>query len=320
MPDATQNQVSARQVSYTTNSQSQTEVATGSGTNPATYATGTITFTNGANYSQTFPAGIVFTDNNNIQFTNDEAANLAPLGSATVSAHALVAGPSGNVPIGDINTGSADSHVGMYNNVPFTGGQNAQPYTFVQQSDIDGATTPLKQSLTQSAQASFQQAIHPNEQLLTSPQCTTSVASNHTAGDKASSVTVTVSATCSGEVYDRVAALAMTKTLFASDTTLVPYTITGAISTTILKAILADAKQGTLSLLTQARGTGTYQFNEAQKSNLAQLVAGKSFQDAKNVLLTEEGVSNVTISGANGKILPQDTRLITIIITEQATK
>jgi hypothetical protein len=82
------------------------------------------------------------------------------------------------------------------NEKAFTGGQDAQPYTFVQKSDIDGASTSLQHSTQQSAINDIHQQLQPNEHLVGDPQCTSNVSSDHNTGDRVSQVTVTVITTC----------------------------------------------------------------------------------------------------------------------------
>src|SRR5205807_2886866 len=126
-------------------------------------------------------------------------------GKVTVSAHDVNVGASGNIMALDFNNVQCcgSSSVLVSNPTAFSGGQDPQKYTAVQQSDVDGAANPLKSPLTQSAMSSLQGQKHANEQFVTRPQCTTTVTSNPPVGAKASSVTVTVTAKCSAEVYDQ---------------------------------------------------------------------------------------------------------------------
>ncbi len=82
------------------------------------------------------------------------------------------------------------------NTAAFTGGQDAQPYTFVQQSDIDVSATSLKNSTRQSAINDIHQQLQPNEHLVGDPQCTSHISSDHNALDRVNQVTVTVKTTC----------------------------------------------------------------------------------------------------------------------------
>src|SRR5205085_11111944 len=151
-----------------------------------------------------------------------------------------------------------------YNPAAFSGGQDPQSYTTVQQSDLDGAANPLKPTLLQSAQTSIQGQIHTNEQFVSPAQCTTNVTSVPALGQKATTVTVTVTASCQGEVYDQQGAQALAATLFKKDAATASYTITGQIKTAITKASVVDTHQGTVSLVVNADARGLYQFSDAQ--------------------------------------------------------
>src|SRR5438270_12125429 len=130
-----------------------------------------------------------------------------------------------------------------------TGGQDPQPSTAVQQSDVDGAANPLKGPLTQSALTALEGQKHANEQFVNRPQCTTTVTSNPPVGAKATSVTVTVIAKCSGEVSDQNAAQTIATSLLKSEAPTITgpgYALTGNVVTTVTHATV-DSK-GTCTL------------------------------------------------------------------------
>jgi hypothetical protein len=192
-----------------------------------------------------------------------------------------------------------------------------QIYTVVRQSDIDGAATPLENSLTSNAQAQLQGQVRPNERLISSPLCTPDVTSDHAAGDKASTVTVTVTVTCTGEVYDRDAALAMAAQWLEHDAAQNPgpgYVLQGTVTTTLTQAKVADASQGTIAIAVQAGGFWAFQFNDTQKQNLAKLIAGKARQDAQALLLQQPGVAQANIALSSGNTLPAGPNQITIVV------
>ena len=121
--------------------------------------------------------------------------------SVTVPAHAVNPGAAGNIAAGDVDItfyskGPDQIPVTVVkNDVAFTGGQDAQTFTFVQQSDIDGSATSLKNSTQQSAIDDIHQN-QPNEHLVGDPQCTSDISSDHIAGDRVSQATVTLTTTC----------------------------------------------------------------------------------------------------------------------------
>jgi hypothetical protein len=293
-------------------------------TNPI-QATGILTFYNGNGFAYTVRAGTVFTDSHGVQVENVGAVTIPAgnpntgYGRTTASAIAVVGGTSGNIQAFDFSLflccGSGAVYVS--NASAFTGGQDSQHYIAVSQSDIDGAANPLKTSQLQSAQKAFQSLIKGNEQLVNPAKCTTNVTSNHKAGDRATSVMVTVTATCTGEVFDQQAARNMATSLlmsvaqknFGNGYVL----LDNKVVTDITSASIIDAK-GTVSLNVKAEGVWFYLFNDAAKKNLAKLIAGKSEVDAKTLLLHQPGVSDVQIAVASGTTLPTDPANISVVI------
>jgi baseplate J-like protein len=189
-----------RQIS-STQTQSQTVDATGSGQTDATTATGSLTFTNSLNDQYKFSADTIYVSKSEVQVKIYKNVSVPAKDSIIVPAYAVKAGAAGNIAAGDVNTCVSPSDpdgctVTVKNDAPFTGGQDAQTYTFVQQSDIDGAATSLTNSTQQSAIDDIHQHLHPNEHLVGDPQCTSDTSSDHNAGDRVSQVTVTVTTTC----------------------------------------------------------------------------------------------------------------------------
>jgi VCBS repeat-containing protein len=143
------------------------------------------------------------------------------------------------------------------------------------------------------------------------------VTSDHAAGDEAAKVTVTVTMSCTVEAYDNDGAQAMAKKLLSNQAANDPgsgYGLMGNITTAVGQPTLVDTAHSTLSLPVNAEGIWVYQWNDAQKQDLAKLVAGRSAQDAKMLLQGQKGVSAVNIqlsSGSNG-VLPSEASHITV--------
>ncbi len=324
-PDPSKRQVQARKLTFTTKAQSKTVSATGQKKTTGTRATGTISFYNSSTTVFYVAADNVFTDAQGIQIATDSllaipAGNPAngTYGHATASAHAVNIGSSGNLSAGDITNLQCcgDAAVGVTTTGAFTGGQDPQNYTVVQQSDIDNAVNPLKQPALQSAQTSLIALKRANEQFVNKPQCTNNVTSNANAGDKATSVTVTVTATCTTEVFDQVGAETIAANLLkgeADKDTGGNYSLSGNVLSS-LTSVTADT-QGNLTVLAKAQGVWVYQFDATAKTTLAKLIAGKAQNDATTLLLQQAGVSKVDgISISSGTTLPTDFNQITIVV------
>jgi len=329
-PDPSQRQVQARQLSSTSGPQSKTVNATGVRQTSGTQATGTMTFYNSAFVDQQVNAGTDFLLANGVQIITDinvdipRATGTPPFirtGVASVSAHAGSVGPGGNIAALTINRAccTADSSIFAKNLTAFTGGQDPQNFTVVQQSDIDSAAKPLKDMLTPQAQDSVKGQIHPNEQLVNPLQCTPDVTSDHNAGDRATNVTVIVKVNCSGEVYDKQAAQMIASDLLKQQAAKTPgpgYALVGDLVTKVTQVMVTDPKKGTLLLQVKAEGIWVFQLSDAQKQALANLIAGKSKQDAQALLLKQPGIAraNIVLSGGDGNTLPTDPTQITIVV------
>ena len=114
-------------------------MATGVKTFPATTAHGILTITNGFVIAQELPKGLLFAGADGIEVTTDDAV-FVPAGSAsgygvaTVSAHTVTRGKSGNISALDIDSVEGSS-VYIRNLSAFTGGQDAYSVKLVTPQD-----------------------------------------------------------------------------------------------------------------------------------------------------------------------------------------
>ena len=321
-PDPSKRQIGARQLAFTTQPQSKTVPATGKVTTTGTRATGTFTFYNGNTSAYYVTANTIFTDSQGIQIANDGLVSIpagnpnSGYGHTTVSAHAVNVGVKGNISAGDFSNvpccGSGS--VGISYSSAFTGGQDPQNFTAVQQSDVDNAANPLKPALLQSALTTLNGLKHAGEQYVSNPSCKTQVTPNPGVGSKATSVTVSITATCSAEAYDQASADTIAANLLnaeADKDTGGGYALSGNITTSNASPTV-DGK-GNVTLLVKASGTWVYQLTSTEKTRLAKLIAGKTKQTATAILLQEPNISKVDITIANGDTLPTDYTQISIV-------
>jgi serine/threonine protein kinase len=344
-PDASKQQVGARLLSATTSAHSQTVNTTGQGTTPGTQASGLVALFNFQSSPMGFNAGSVWPNNAScerpmrpIDMVLDQTVTVpaAPqpggYSSAVIAGHILEVGTIGNIPeisagcytFASLWGGATCDQVDQPNPCwivdsvsDFTGGQDPQTYPAVAQSDINNAASDLESANKPNPQQVLQSQIKPNEQLVGTPQCTPKVSSDHQAGDQATQVTVTVTFTCTGEVYDHDGALMMATNLLMQQATADPgagYVLVGKIKAAITTATLGN--QGTVTITTTAEGLWAYQFTQAQQQALARLIAGKSKAEAQQLLTTQTGVASATIqlSGGNGQTLPSDPSKIRIVV------
>ena len=279
--------------------------------------------------------------------------------STHVAAHAITAGSSGDIPAGDINQGSnavfscpigsgamsdivgsnIPEHVNLsmflHPKVPaggsttvvcnpkaFNGGKDAYKQSVVQQVDVNNAygdAKSLEPALDQKAQTSLHAGVQKNEQLISSPQCTSNFSYNHAVGDVAKSVTATITVTCTGEVYDQQGVLAMASQWLKQDAAKNPgsgYALVGKVVTTQTQAKVSNADQGTIAVSVTAEGVWVFQVSDAQKPALVKLVAGKKKGIVQSLLLQQQGVSKVDIQlvGGDGDTFPRNSGKITFVV------
>ena len=322
-PNTSQREVQARQLSYTTPVQSKTVNATGVHNISATQAQGSLTFYNTNSFEQTVAAGTVFTVRG-VQIENNTAAfipagNLPSLGTVTVPAHAITTGSAGNIPFGALKGSCCGNGIAVENQA-FSGGQDPQHYTVVQQSDIDNVANPLLNPTEQSALNTLKGQRRTNEQFVGAPKCSPNVNANPPVGSRSQTVTVSVSASCSGEVYDHTGALEMAVTSLQNQASKVPgasYKLVGQIVPTIKQIQVVDVSKGTISLIIKADGIWEYNFTKALQAQLARQIAGKTQSVAQAILAGQQGVGKVvSISISSGNTLPTDPTQIHFVIQD----
>jgi hypothetical protein len=165
------NQIPGRLLPSLSLTQSQTVKTTGIGHQLATYAHGYISLYNGLLISQVVSAGTIFTGRDGVEIITEQTSVIPPAtppyeGQATVYAHAIMLGSSGNIAGYDINIAISSSILAK-NTTSFYGGLDARTYPMVVQADIDSAVSHLKPSLAQSIQGAFTTQLVSGEALIT---------------------------------------------------------------------------------------------------------------------------------------------------------
>ena len=180
-----------------------TAQATGKGVIAPTTATGSITFYNGQPYTQIIPTGTTLKGQDGVAVITDEAATIPPAaqtipptyGQVTVPAQALVPGTSGNITAGDINEPCCVASVIAQDASAFSGGRNGQHFTYVTKQDVYRAIAPLLSTLEQRVPQLF-------TSLALAPTCVPAVAAVPPIGQKAATVKVTATVSCTAVSYD----------------------------------------------------------------------------------------------------------------------
>lgn len=324
VPDPSKNQVDARALYADSQTQSQTAKATGQGHIDGKQARGELTFYNTSPNEQMIPAGTIVFDPNGLAVVNDQAVTLPALNATdglngvAVAAHTVNVGSAQNIAAYDFNSQPCcNGTVYVTNTASFSGGEDQQSFTYVQQSDIDGVTQGLSATLTQQATATLQSQIRSNERPAGAPRCAAQVSSDRDAGERAAEVTVHVTTSCVGEVYDLQAVQVLAARKLSQDAAINPgqaYAPVGNILVQVTQTVPGD--HGNVLLMTSAAGVWAYQFTPAQRAHLSNLIAGKSAQDARSLLLGQTGVrdATITLTGVGVTTVPGDEKRITINI------
>ncbi len=293
---------------------------------PGTHATGALTFKNYTSFWVTIPKGTTVTNVAGQQVATDKTISVPPdpiiPGIASVSAHAVKVGKSGNIQAMSINKQCCFAGIYVLNASAFSGGLDVQTAHTVQQSDIDSVAKALETLLVQKALSDIQSQLKSGEQLVNAtPGCSiTKVTSNPGVGESAASFTVTSSLRCSDSAYNPQTALlqAEDKLKQVAAQQLGPgFILVGNIATKVEQA--TPGKNGNVDVLVLASGTWKYQFTAAQKLDMAKLIARTTIGEAKARLLQQTGVAAVSISVSGPiidlsghNIVPDDLRAITI--------
>ena len=335
-PNVAKRQVFARAVTATTAAISQTVPATGQGQTQGTQASGLVDIINQTDTPLTLDAGTIIPNNAgfgnapNIQIMLDTGVTVpgcssTSCGSANVNAIVVQPGAIGNVGTTGAfyfcSDGTCNSANEWFVEIAsaFTGGTDPQPYTYVQQSDIDNAANALIAANKPDAQRVLQRQIPSGERLIGTPQCNPNTSANQSSGDQVSQVTVKVTFTCSGEVYDYNGALTMAKNLLAQlgNGRYPSYKLVG-IGASMQKVELSPLNNGVVLLTIQARGTWQAQFDAHTQLELATALVGLSKAEAEAFLLHQSDIqiASIQLKGGSVEVFPSDPSQVKIIIQD----
>lgn len=311
-----------RVVSPLTISQSQAVPTTGKGHQDAKQAHGAITFYNGQLTGVTVLAGTILTASNGVQVVTEQEAlipaesqTIPPtLGQTTVSAHTLVPGVRGNIPPGDINQSCCSPSVLAQNTTSFHGGLNERDFQTVTQQDIASTAAKLKTTVGRSMQAAIEAELTNGEERILLP-CTPTVTSDHQPEQEATSVTVTVSQTCSAVAYNsrELETKATYVLIHQTGTKLATsYSLMGDVTVTVSQATV----QKHVLVSFAASGTWVYTLGNRELQEMKRLIAGKTTHQAVQLVSSLQGIAGAAIAWDETTKLPKDTNLIHFIIVQ----
>ncbi len=281
-------------------SQAQTVPTTGTGHQDARSATGYLTFYNGQFQPVTIAAGTVLTGASGIQVVTDQDAEIPAgtppsYGQVSVSAHAVSPGRKGNIAAYDINQACCATSVLAKNVQPFSGGQDEREFQTVAKSDIATIATPLKTAVAQSVAGAFQGQLQSEEQVFILP-CPPTVTADHLVGQEARQVTVTVSETCRAVAYHSQEVAGKATQLLMTQALQQPGASYGLFGTTHVSVQAASVTKGSAVFLSfSASGTWVYGLSKPAQAQITHLLAGKTTQEASQLLAALPGVEQAAI-------------------------
>ena len=176
-------------------------IATGRQYVPATTATGTITFYNGAIYPQIIPVNTILKGADGVSVITDAQATIPPAeqtipptyGRISILAHAEAPGVIGNINAGDINKACCVTSV-IAQNASFHEGRDAYTYTYLSEKDVQNVKKPLLPTLQSQTLSSL-----PTPQL--NPTCSTVTTSTPQVGKETLNAVLRITETCKAFSY-----------------------------------------------------------------------------------------------------------------------
>ena len=188
-------------------SQSLPGVPTGQKPIAAVPASGTVTFSLSCFLcTETVPKGwIVETGDGSRKYATQKSVTLlGPAGSADVSIVATTGGQAGNV---DKNTitkidGNSDDNLGVTNNNPTSGGQDARTATIIQQSDIDSVRDAYTKDAIPRVTDQLTSKAQGLKLVVVGGQPQVDVTTDHKVGEEVSGFTVNLKVTGNGIAFD----------------------------------------------------------------------------------------------------------------------
>ncbi len=307
-----------RMLAPTTLRQSQTVKTTGKGHQDAKQAQGTITLYNGLFTSQMIAAGTVLTGSDGVQIVTDQeahipAANPPSFGYTTVSAHALYSGSKGNIGAYDISYACCSTAIKAVNTTSFYGGADERDFQTVSQADIHTTATLLKTHLTEELTTALQKQMK-NGEVMIAPPCTPTVRSDHQPGEEAKQVTVSVSEMCNSAAY-KTKELQKDATLLLNSQALqklgAGYSLIGNVQIMVKQATITGTH---INLEFFSLGTYTYKLSTKAQERIKKLIAGKTTQEAMQLLLALPGIKSAVIHFDENTKLPKDPRNIQLVV------
>jgi hypothetical protein len=299
-------------------SQKRLVKASGKGHQNASRAIGNITFYNGLLSPQSVLQGTILTGSDGSKVVTDEtayipSANPPTEGVATVQAHAISSGVTGNIASRDIDRPCCGISILAVNLASFYGGQDARDFPYVTKEDIADTANTLKESIQSSVEGAFTALLQGNEALIP-PTCITNVSPDRQAGDEATSVNVSVSENCTGVAYDKEELDKKAEELLNK---IAPkgFREVTPIQISILQ-VTAPGKTPDLAVINlSVSETLAYIISPRLQTQIKDLIKGRARLEAIRLISSMQGIGKVTIAGtSDNALLPHDDSHLNIVL------
>jgi Baseplate J-like protein len=308
------NEIPAIMLPQVSVSQQQHVPATGRVHQQATLASGTVTFFNFLTATQTIGAGTLLTGADGEEVTVDQdvtipAGTLSANGEASVTAHAVSYGSVGNISAGDIY--GPCCRVGIQvSNAQFSGGKDQKDFTIVTKQEYETLVASVTQSVTEKASGLSRPG--PGDVLIQPVPCRNTLHADHQPGEASTSLTVTVTRTCTPESYhpqDLQTAILATMTTDAQTKLDKDYRC-------VMQAVAVSTpaiENNKVTIPIVVLSTWVFDLS-AQTQTMRLLLAGKTKQQAMQLLTQQPGVKKVvSLELRNTSQLPMKPEQITIV-------
>jgi len=298
----------------------RTAQTNGTKTIPGLQARGTVELINNSNTPAFVAAQTTLTTASGIQFQTVQDAQIpahTQNNTINVTVIAVVAGAAGNIPAFTLNGACCGDGITVKNNVPFSGGVDAQTVHTVAQTDLNSVQNALVPNLERQLNQQLQKSLTNDETSVGTPIYSISTISDSAIDTQANQVQVTVTVTGTLTVYNRTVASSIATQLLigqATRTAGAAYQIQGTPGIGNI-AIVDVSKSGVIYLSVSVHGTWIYNLSPQQINAWPQYIKGATSAAALAYLNTQPGVSGVEIHlpfGADH--LPTSTNEIRIIL------
>ena len=180
-------------------------------------------------------------------------------------------------------------------------------------SDIENAAIPLKAAVAQSVNAALQTQLKETEQLVTFP-CSPIVSADHPVNEEASSVKVTATLTCSAVAYNENTLQQQATHLLTAQAlkTVGPgYELYGTIQVSVTHVIPTKTAP---TLVLSLSGTWTYALDSSQQQHIKDLVKGRTYREALQILRSLPGIEKASLTWDEHTKLPEDPKDIHLLL------